>query len=221
MSGIMPREESTLANAVSKCLQKTDSQAWAELVRLLHPVFARVAFRVVAEWGLARNATEIEDIVQEAFLKLVARGGEVLARVPLTNEQSALAYFKVIAANCAHDYLKARHAEKRGLDRTASVDAAIGALTEVGGSGRQERDVLIAQVDAALKADRWERSVFWLYYRQGFTAKEISALPGCDLGAKGVESLIFRLTAAVRRSLGRRPLELRNSLEGESAPESL
>ena len=217
---IMASEESTVADAIQRCLAKTDSRAWIDLVRLLHPVFARVACRVVLEWGLTRNAAEIDDIVQEVYLKLAARSGESLSRIPLTSEQSTLAYLRVMAANCAHDYLKARHAEKRGLDRTISVDSAMGVFTSAGECSRLDRNVLLEEINAALKATGWERSVFWLYYRQGFTAKEISALPGCNLGAKGVESLIHRLTVAVRTSLEQSRIGLRNFLEGGSAPES-
>jgi len=37
-------------------------------------------------------------------------------------------------------------------------------------------------------------SIFWLYYEQGYSAKEISLLPSMGLTVKGVESTLQRLT---------------------------
>jgi RNA polymerase sigma-70 factor, ECF subfamily len=41
-------------------------------------------------------------------------------------------------------------------------------------------------------------AIFWLYYRQGLTAKAISQLPDITLGTKGVESTLLRLTRYVK-----------------------
>jgi RNA polymerase sigma-70 factor (ECF subfamily) len=46
-----------------------------------------------------------------------------------------------------------------------------------------------------------DRTVFWLYYQQGFSAKAIAALPSIGLSEKGVESAILRLTREVRNRL--------------------
>ena len=43
-----------------------------------------------------------------------------------------------------------------------------------------------------------DHTIFWLYYRQGLTAKAISKLPGITLSAKGVESTLLRLTRYVK-----------------------
>jgi len=48
-----------------------------------------------------------------------------------------------------------------------------------------------------------DRTIFWLYYRQGLTAKEIGALPSIGLSLKGVESTLHRLTQLVREHLAR------------------
>ena len=67
--------------------------------------------------------------------------------------------------------------------------------------------VLLEQVDGALTRSTGvdtrerDRTVFWLYYKHGFTAKAIAALPAVGLTVKGVETVIFRLTKAIRKSL--------------------
>ncbi len=210
-----------LTSVVQRCVANQDPRAWVELVQRLQPLLARIAYRVVTEWGLRPGVAEIDDVIQETYLKLAANDAAVLRRIPADTEQSAAAYIRVVAANCAHDYLKAKHAAKRGLDRTANAGESLETLAGTLESHRIERDVLIDQVDAALQANRRERSIFWLYYRQGYTAKEISFLPGCNLGSKGVESLIFRLTAAVRKALAKPRTITDDFAEGNSASESL
>ena len=48
--------------------------------------------------------------------------------------------------------------------------------------------------------------IFWLYFRQGMSTKEIASLPTIGLGAKGVGSVIERLKHGIREQiLGIRP----------------
>jgi hypothetical protein len=58
--------------------------------------------------------------------------------------------------------------------------------------------------------------VFWLYYRAGCSAAEIAAVPGIDLTAKGVESLLLRMTRELRRRLAQQISPSVASLEGSS-----
>jgi hypothetical protein len=44
-------------------------------------------------------------------------------------------------------------------------------------------------------------AIFWFFYEQGYTAKEISLLPNVGLTVKGVEAVILRLTRYVRERL--------------------
>ncbi|HEU4434467.1 MAG TPA: hypothetical protein VFR51_13875, partial [Pyrinomonadaceae bacterium] len=76
-----------------------------------------------------------------------------------------------------------------------------------GSKHAMEREILLREIDAHLNAslsggtaDR-DRTIFWLYYRQGFTTKAIALLPAIGLTIKGVESTIFRLTKLVRRRM--------------------
>jgi hypothetical protein len=43
--------------------------------------------------------------------------------------------------------------------------------------------------------------IFWLYFRQGMSTREIASLPGIGLGAKGVGSVIERMKSAVRQQI--------------------
>lgn len=215
----MALRDMQLAEVCRRCYTAGNSEDWAELIFRLQPLFARIAYRIVVEWGRA-NAQEIDDIVQDIFLKLGSNSGAALRRLPLDDEASTLAWLKTIAANAARDFCKARYAIKRGADKTVSADThAESLVAALGAEAAIETQVLMREVDAVLPPDRRERAIFWLYYRQGFTAKEIADVPGAELTAKGVESLLHRLTLAVRHALGSTSPNRSQRLEkGESAP---
>jgi len=71
--------------------------------------------------------------------------------------------------------------------------------------GSQERvafEVFLIEIDEQLKRcvngpdQERDRMIFWLYFRQGMSTKEIASLPTIGLGAKGVGSVIERLKHA-------------------------
>jgi RNA polymerase sigma-70 factor (ECF subfamily) len=74
-------------------------------------------------------------------------------------------------------------------------------------SSELEREILLREIDGILKTlshePNFERdhAIFWLYYSQGLTAKEIAALPDIKLGVKGVESVLLRLTRRLKVAL--------------------
>jgi RNA polymerase sigma-70 factor, ECF subfamily len=190
----------SLAGIIRKCRETSGAREWTELIRRLQPILARVAYRVACEWGIG-NASETDDILQESFLKIGARRGELLRRLPLDDEAAALAYLKVTTANCARDYLRAKYADKRGQDVTVGADAKIEELVAGLDGVSLDKQILLQQIDKALVAPDRDRSIFWMYYRRGFTAREIAAIPKFGLTQKGVESLLLRHTSAVRKTL--------------------
>ena len=46
-----------------------------------------------------------------------------------------------------------------------------------------------------------DRMIFWLYFRQGMSTKEIASLPTIGLGTKGVGSVIERLKHGLREQI--------------------
>jgi RNA polymerase sigma-70 factor (ECF subfamily) len=78
------------------------------------------------------------------------------------------------------------------------------------------RTILLEQVDRCLKRnpevkdrDRW---IFWMYYRDGLTARSISAIRALQLTQKGVESIIQRMVRHARECV-----EKRRAAEGKTA----
>lgn len=177
---------------------------WEALVRRLQPVFARVVYRIARNSG-APDPGEVDDVIQECFVKLEAtRGNSQCLPTAFNCEGTALKYLQVLAANAARDYFRKKNADRRSAAKTTSVEDRLDEF--VGGDAPAlERAVLIREIGRLLPEDDNKAStIFWLYYRQGFTAKEISGVSAFCLTPEGVESLLRRLTITIRKKLHRR-----------------
>lgn len=198
------------AELVLQCLRTGEESAWIEFVRRFQPLIGSVVIRVARQWGETSRAA-IDDLIQETYLKLCANRFGLIQKFKSRHEDAIYGYIKVFTANLVHDHFKAFRAQKRGGDvETASInDGRSGDC-----SGRKEpaevlveRRLLLGKVAAFLvvltsgqNADR-DRRIFWLYYRAGLSASAIATLPSIGLSTKGVESIIQRLTRAVRQEL--------------------
>jgi RNA polymerase sigma-70 factor (ECF subfamily) len=196
----MGPDATPLIDLVRNCLDSGRADAWEALLAHVQPLLARVVFRVATEWGHPK-VNDMDDVIQEICLKLGANRGEFLHKLPVAGEASAIAYLKVAAANCARDHFRSIYAEKRSEGKTVESETA-DLNVFVDAEPGIERAVLLRQLDSNLEANDRERTIFWLYYRQGFSAREISQVPVFALTAKGVESVLHRLTGALRRKLG-------------------
>ncbi len=145
---------------------------------------------------------DVDDLLQDICLKLL---GMSKSRRDVPGDEARLeAYFRTIAANAALDWVRRCHRSKRSVLRTVSLDDRLHLLEEQLRRGRTMEDkVLMRDVDRLLIgfSDR-DRSIFWLYYRQGLTAAEIKAVPAVGLSVKGVEDVIHRMTDYLREKMG-------------------
>ncbi len=194
---------------VRECAASKDAAAWRELVRRFHPVIAASVLRTARRWCDPPRQL-LDDLVQDTYLKLCNNDCRLLRSFQPEHSTSIFGFLQVMAANVVHDHFKAEHAGKRGAgrrteslsDRAQSNPGAT--ATGPGSSDAIERQIRLQQIDDVLARvvngpDR-ERNcmIFLLYYRQGYTAAEIAALPSLQLTTKGVESIIARLTHMIR-----------------------
>ncbi|HXA51780.1 MAG TPA: sigma-70 family RNA polymerase sigma factor [Candidatus Acidoferrum sp.] len=200
----MELRAASLRELVRLCVETGREDAWDELIGRVQPTFARIACHMALRCGPIRPQ-EIDDIVQEMLLKIAHGRSESLRRLPQESDEDAMAYLKCSAANTARDYFRIKRAGKRGLEKTGNLDDEAGERLAAEMTGIDvDRRVLLSQIDCALQVKPQERTVFWLYYRTGLSAKEIAALPSVQLGPKGVESLLRRMTTVVREALAAR-----------------
>jgi RNA polymerase sigma-70 factor (ECF subfamily) len=197
----------SLKDVVCLCAGPSDQEAWEEFVSRVGKPISLSIMRTASLWGAPSGAL-VEDLIQATYLKLWEGGRHLL--LALERPEAILGYLKRTAANTAHDYFKHVHSQSSGGDNphisTSDLDPEAG--KEVHGS--EERiafEVFLNEIDEYLKRcvtgpdHERDRTIFWLYFRQGMSAKEIASLPSIGLGAKGVGSVIERLKHAIREQI--------------------
>jgi RNA polymerase sigma factor (sigma-70 family) len=214
-----------LHNLLSLCLSSPDELLWTEFIRRAQPVIAGVVVKTLRRWSRP-TPTLVDDLVQETFLKLFAGNARALRRFVCHHENALYGFLKVVASNTVKDHYRCSCSQKHGngredksldqelADARLLGDHRIGRIPWTTAPSRLhslERRILISEIDAYLKNRASEPSflrdytVFWLYYREGLTAKAIADIPSIDLTVKGVESMLLRLTRLVRQRLRQRP----------------
>jgi RNA polymerase sigma-70 factor (ECF subfamily) len=191
---------------VRTCAQSGDAAAWQEFVQRFHCVIASVVLRTARHWR-EPSPHVVDDLVQETYLKLCADGSRLLREFEPRYPDSIFGYLKIVAANVVHDHFKALHAEKRGagvLNESLCEAEPFPANESVG-----NRNLLLEKIYRYLDEcapgpeHQRDRMIFWLYYRQGLSARAIAAMPSVALSTKGVESAILRLTRLIRSRIMR------------------
>jgi len=150
----------------------------------------------------------VEDLVQDTYLKLCSNDFQILRGIRSDHPNGAYALVRAVAHSTTIDYLRKRRNPLNDGQKSVSLDALQVDLALAEPLESQlHRRMLFEQIDAILsrtgpsESRIRDRSVFWLYYRQGYSAKEIAALLAVGLTVKGVESLLFRMTATLRTEL--------------------
>ena len=198
-----------LIDVVLLCAGPCDDEAWDEFVSRVTQPLSIAIMRTASMWGAPSRAL-VEDLMQATYLKLWQGGRTLLLEFAIDRPEAILGYLKRIAANATHDYLKHRRSQSSGGENwhvsTFDVDAEAGREAH-GSSEAIERKILLTEIDEHLKRcltepdQERDRLIFWLYFLQGMTTREIASLPGIGLGAKGVGSVIERLKRSVREQI--------------------
>jgi len=165
--------------------------------------------RTASLWGEPSRSL-VEDLVQVTYLKLWEGGCRLLCDFAIQRPEAILGYLKKTAANATHDYFKHGHSQSSGGDEphVSTSDIEPGAGNEAQGSEEKiALGVFLTEIDEHLKHSltgpdqERDRMIFWLYFRQGMSTKEIASLPTIRLGTKGVGSVIERLKHGIREQI--------------------
>lgn len=196
----------SLRDVVCLCAGPCDDEAWEEFLSRVGKPIRLIIMRTASLWG-EHSRSLIEDLTQTTYLKLWERGRLLLNEFAIERPEAIIGYLKRTAANTTHDYFKHSHSQLSGGDKphvsTSDIDPEAG--EEIHGSQESiSWHVLLNEIDEHLTRcltgpdQERDRTIFWLYFRQGMTAKEIASLPAIGLGAKGVGSVIERLKHSIR-----------------------
>jgi RNA polymerase sigma-70 factor (ECF subfamily) len=207
--GSVQYSQMAIPQLIAACTSESNEVAWHEFIRRLRPLIAGVIVKVALRFGKVSQAL-VEDLSQEVYLRLWSDQGRALMSVEGYHEYAFFGLVKVTAANTTQDYFRRRLSSKAGSGNTPADHVFMEHESSRGSSYHPERKVLLEEIDRILKTHKHEPNfardyaIFWLYYRNGLTAKAIAALPGIKLTVKGVESTLFRLTGQIRLALTQR-----------------
>ena len=205
----------SLTDLVSECAGAAEDGAWEEFVARVGKTISLTVLRTASCWGEPSRGV-VEDLVQVTYLKLWEDNCRHLRDFAIQHPDGILGYLKKIAANATHDYFRHGRSQSAGGSQAhvSTSDQDVEAGKEVHGSAAGIAfQILLKQIDEHLKrnltgadAER-DRTIFWLYFRQGMSTKEIANLPTMRLGAKGVGSVIERLKHCIREHMAGAPSE--------------
>lgn len=198
-----------LKDVVCLCAGPCDNEAWEEFTSRVGKPISLVIMRTASLWGKPSRPL-VEDLTQATYLKLWEGGCRLLRDFAIQRPDGILGYLKKTAANATHDFFKHGHSQSSGGDQhhvsTSDVDPEAG----IEGHGSQEKiafGVFLNEIDEHLKRcltgpdQERDRMIFWLYFRQGMSTREIASLPTIGLSAKGVGSVLERLKHGIREQI--------------------
>ena len=198
----MAQVETSIRDLLQLCLSSDEQEQWGEFVRRTQPLIASVIINTVRRWKTPAPSL-VDDLIQDTYVKLFANDKKALRAIKNEYENTIFGYLKVIASNVVRDHFR------QPVNKTDEIELSDAALPP----GPQDRERLeflhkkeeikgILETLSASETYHRDVAIFWLFYEQGYTAKEISLLPGFGLTVKGVEAVLFRLARHARESLG-------------------
>ena len=179
--------------------------------------------RTALRWG---DPSRIDDLVQDTYLKLCSNGARILREFEFRHADALFGFLKVVAANVVNDHFKLLNRVKRDAGHRSEEPGGLESIPATNPADPlwpTERDILLNEIDDLLRRRASEagherdRTIFWLYYRQGLSARAIASIPSVGLSTKGVESAIVRLTRLVRESMAELPAKTRTDEREERA----
>jgi len=188
-----PAGEESPEDLLRECADLRHTQAWERFLRRFNPVIVATVVRTIRRYGFERAGLS-DDLAQEVYLKFSANRARVLREFKPRYPGAVFGYLRVIAANVVHDHFKSKlgkHPDQSPLPH------------DLAGKDEVGWRLLLRDIDDLLKRppiSERDRQIFWLYYRQGMSAKEIAAISSLNLTIKGVEAVIFRLNQLIRKA---------------------
>jgi len=211
--GAGPQQQTAL-ELLQRCVCAPEEPAWLEFLNRIRPFLASVVTSNLRRWRSA-NPWLVDDLVQNIYLKLCANDFKALRELECPHEAALFGFLKVVASHTAQDHFRSSCCQKRGSGQVeCDLENIRPTREQTHNFGRAvEQKILIRQINECLQSYKEEAHftrdyrIFWLYYSHGLTAREISEHPKIGVGAKGVESILLRLTRMVRVKMNAAPRE--------------
>ena len=198
----MAQEETSIRDLLHLCLSSDGQEQWREFVRRTQPLIASVIINTVRRWKTPAPSL-VDDLIQDTYVKLFANDKKALRAIKNEYENTIFGYLKVIASNVVRDHFR------QPVNKADEIELS-DAVLPPGPQDRERLEFLHKKeeikgiLETLSSSETYDRDVaiFWLFYEQGYTAKEISLIPTVELSVKGVEAVLFRVARHVRERLG-------------------
>ncbi len=199
----------SLKDIVRLCADQPNDEVWVEFVSRVGKSISLTVLRTASLWG-DPSTSLVEDLVQLTYLKLWEDKCRLLRNFSVQHPEAVLAYLKKTAANTTHDYFKHVRSHSSGGNNTHLSTSDVDPEAGKEDSGSEERiafGLFLKELDEHLKHclsgpdQERDRTIFWLYYRQGMSSKEIASITTIGLSPKGVGSAIDRVKHAIREQI--------------------
>ncbi len=194
----MPNSE--LLPLLQRCLDSGGERSWESFIHAAQPLLVSGVVRALGGWSAAKRE-QIDDLVQESFVRLCANDFRALRSFRSEDANALCAYLRTVAASVATDHLRSASAQKHAAgERAVSLEALTREPASSDGAiAAIERNMLLEFIERCLESQtKRDRTIFWLYHRQGLTPKAIAALETFAVAQRGVETILYRITGAVR-----------------------
>jgi RNA polymerase sigma-70 factor (ECF subfamily) len=192
------------------CADPCDNEVWKEFVSRVGRLISLTIMRMASQWEEPSRSL-VEDLRQDTYVKLLKGGCRLLRDFAIQHPEAILGYIKITAANITRDHFKRVRTPKRGGDKLHVPTDGVDLEDTKEGPGSQAKtkfEILCKEIDEHLKHcltgpdPERDRTIFWLYFRQGMSTKEIASLPSIvGLTTNGVGSVIERLKHGIREQI--------------------
>ncbi|MGB5174680.1 MAG: ECF-type sigma factor [Thermoanaerobaculia bacterium] len=194
-----------IGELLARCARSFEPDPWREFVRRFEDRLTRGIDRAVRRFGVRLSREEREDLVQDAYYRLLDKQALGLRRCRARRETEIGAYLGRIGERVVVDHLRASSALKRGrrhlVDRLMILegDPADGAVDQRPSPeewvlNRERRRFFLERCrDVVGKRSVRDLNVLYLAFFEGHSSREICRQLGGGLTPSCVDSMVHRL----------------------------
>lgn len=180
---------------LERCLLMEDEAAWNEFVNRIMPTIQGVIYNRINRWRTP-DAGLVQDLTQDTLIKLFDNNKKALREFVSKHDDSIYAFVKVVASNLVTDYFRrSGNQTEVPLEDFKKILASNTSEKEISRNLRQvEMELRLNKIKASPK----DKKIFFMYFREGYSTREISETPGINLTQKQVEAVLARLIRRLR-----------------------
>ncbi|HEY5029250.1 MAG TPA: sigma-70 family RNA polymerase sigma factor [Candidatus Angelobacter sp.] len=198
----MAQEEISIRDLLNLCLSSDGQEHWREFTRRTQPLIASVIINTIRRWK-EPSPSLVDDLIQDTYVKLFASDRKALRSIKNDYENTIFGYLKVVASNVVRDHFRQPTNKVEEIELSDPVlPPGPDGHERLEFAHRKEKVQAVLETLSSSETYKRDVAIFWFFYEQGYTAKEISMLANMGLTVKGVEAVLFRLTRCLRERLG-------------------